>query len=357
MASIKNLVKSRANYVLISILLLFLAKPRTSQWINEEITSSSGQSTISTQYMCSIVDRLKNQRNRDSTRKNYHSVWRSFNNFFIRLDDKPDNWEDRIILFVGYLINDNKKAATIHSYVSAIKMVLLQDGIQVSEDKYLLASLTRASEFTAGAVRMKLPIRRPLLDLLLKNTRDQYLDLNQPYLAVLYTTMLSTAYFGLFRISEMTGEHAIRASDVHFAMNRKKILFILRSSKTHWFTDKPQLIKISSSSKKTGSQAIDKKKQFCPFLLIQNYLDVRNKYLFDHEHFIFRDQSPVTSANFRTILRMALVKSGLDPRLYGTQSLRAGRSVDMLHFGVPLSSIKFFGQWQSNAVYTYLKNL
>ena len=56
-----------------------------------------------------IVDQLKHQRNRLSTRKNYYCVWKQFNQFFIRLDKKPDNWEERLILFVGYLVHQNKK--------------------------------------------------------------------------------------------------------------------------------------------------------------------------------------------------------------------------------------------------------
>ena len=306
-----------------------------------------------------IVEKLKNERNRSSTRKNYHSVWRSFNNFFIKLDEKPEEWEDRIALFVGYLISTNKRAATVRSYISAIKTVLKQDGIEISEDKYLLSSLTRACKFSEGAARMKLPIRKELLNLLLKQIKQQFLKQNQPYLAILYMTLLSTAYFGLFRISKLVGEHAIQAQDVHIGVNKKKALFVLRSSKTHWFTDKPQLIKICNSDPVSNLvNPINFRDQFCPFALINNYLDVRGQYIEDDEHFfIFRDNRPVSPSNFRTVLRTALVAAGLDYKMYGTQSLCAGCSVDMLHFGVPLLSIKFLGRWRSNAIYTYLKNL
>ena len=59
----------------------------------------------------------------------------TFNEFFIRLDEKPDNWEDRILLFSGYLIDNDKKSSTVKSYISAIKAVLRDDNVEVNEDK------------------------------------------------------------------------------------------------------------------------------------------------------------------------------------------------------------------------------
>ena len=57
-----------------------------------------------------------------------------FNEFFIKLDPKHTNEEERIILFVGCIVNNN-----IKSYISAIKDVLQDDGssMVVSEKKYL----------------------------------------------------------------------------------------------------------------------------------------------------------------------------------------------------------------------------
>ena len=54
------------------------------------MTLMSTDSSISSAAMQNIVDRLKMSRVRDSTRKNYYSVWKSFNQFFIKLDTKPE---------------------------------------------------------------------------------------------------------------------------------------------------------------------------------------------------------------------------------------------------------------------------
>ena len=65
---------------------------------------SDDSSTISTTNMERIVAKLMAVQHRDSTAKNYLSIWRQFNKFMIRLARKPRLWEDRTTLFVGFLI-------------------------------------------------------------------------------------------------------------------------------------------------------------------------------------------------------------------------------------------------------------
>ena len=72
---------------------------------------------------------------------------------------------------------------------------------------------------------------------------------SQPYLAVLFTCLISTAYFGMFRIGELANSiHTIKANDVQIAKNKRKIRFILHSSKTHAKYASPQIIKISNNA-------------------------------------------------------------------------------------------------------------
>ena len=101
-------------------------------------TSSSNKSTISTREMQNIVEKLRMERYRSSTRRIYHIVWKAFNSFYLRLDHRPKSWEDRFTLYVAYLIQCDKQSATIRSYVSAIKVVLWEDGYKVTEDQYLI---------------------------------------------------------------------------------------------------------------------------------------------------------------------------------------------------------------------------
>ena len=307
-----------------------------------------------------IVDQLQLNQHRDSIKRCYYTVWKLFNEFFIKLDQKPRTWEDRLTLFVGYLIDNDRQSATVKSYISVIKAVLKSHKIQLKGDTYLVISLTHACRLKNDQLRARLPIQKGMLVLILHEVNSHYLSIGQPFLALLYRTLLSTAYFGLFRVSELTtGSHPVLAKNVHIGHNKKKMLFLLRTSKTHCQNAQPQLIKISALQHKHASPIIESDYLHfpCPFELLYNYASVRGGYYSDSEpFFIFRDHSPVTPRHMLTCLKSMLQKAGFDKNYYGTHSLRAGWSCDLHKLGLSVESIKKLGRWRSNAVFRYLKN-
>ena len=129
--------------------------------------SSEGSSTISTTEIEEVIEQLKMEKYRKSTRRNYYSIWKVFNKFYIQLDRKPGNWEDRITLFAAYLIKENRKSTTVKSYISAIKAVLADINVTVNENTYLLNSLTRACRLTRDSYSIRMPIQRELLNVIL----------------------------------------------------------------------------------------------------------------------------------------------------------------------------------------------
>ena len=256
-------------------------RSRSKTWRNNKkgsASSSSGASTISTTAIECIVEKLRRKRNRTSTQANYYSIWKLFNEFFIKLDRKPDTWEDRLVLFVAYLADQEKKSSTIKSYISAVKAVLRDDGVILNEDRYLLASITKGCRYVNDDVRTRLPIQKNLVKLLY-NTMSTVFDSEQPYLVLLYRTILVTAYFGLFRVGELTsGPHAVKAKDVHVGRNKNKLMFVLHTSKTHWKDADPQIIKINSvdydpSGHKhiPGTDTIQDD-SLCPFVILKKIL-------------------------------------------------------------------------------------
>ena len=48
-------------------------------------------------------------------------------------------------------------------------------------------------------------------------------------------------------------DHAVRATDLHIAVNKKKMMLVLHTSKTHGLGDKPQKIKIQAETVKDFS--------------------------------------------------------------------------------------------------------
>ena len=189
------------------------------------MSTSTGTSTshvISTAEISKIVERLRLERHRSLTQAQYYCVWKLFNKFFIKLDIKPTSWEDRLTLFVGYLVHTGRKSTTIKSYISAVKAVLSTGHIKLKEDRALFNSLTRACRLRYDWVSTKLPIKKPLVKQIL-NVTDIIFD-QQLYLKMLYKSLFVTAYYGLFCIGELTySEHIVKATDVQVGVNKNKL--------------------------------------------------------------------------------------------------------------------------------------
>ena len=144
------------------------------------------------------------------------------------------------------------------------------------------------------------------------------------------------------------------ARDVHIGDNKQKMLFVLRTSKTHWYDSKPQTIKIKSTPINQNRKTVTH--DLCPYRLLRAYLEARGPYFRDDEpFFIYKDESPVTDVNVRKVLKMALQKGDFNASLYSCSSLRAGRAHDLEILGLKIDEIRKIGRWKSNAVYTYLK--
>ena len=157
----------------------------------------------------------------------------------------------------------------VKSYISAICSVLQDVDVTLHEDRILLTSLTKACRLRNTNIRVQLPIQKSMMAVLLNKVEKLYPT--QPYLIALYKAFICTAYYGLFRVGELTkGDHPVLARNVQIGKNKNKMLFILRTSKTHWIDAKPQLIKIASSKACNSDN-----NTHCPFQLLRIYLQLR----------------------------------------------------------------------------------
>ena len=224
------------------------------------------------------------------------------------------------------------------------------------DDRILLSSLMRACRLRNDRVLARLPIHLRLLDLLIFEVKRMFRL--QPFLSVLYQTLLMFGYYGLMHVGELTqGDHVVLAKDVHMATNKQKILVVLHSSKTHKAESRPQKIKITAlqDSKQTKSKS-QSMTCFSPFETARHFIRSRGGYKSVNEQFfVFRDRSPVQPQHLRQVLKNALKNMGLDQSLYDVHSLRIGRCTDMMKFGYTIEQIKRAGRWKSNTVYKYIK--
>ena len=231
----------------------------------------------------SIMDKLKNFKNKNSTKKVYLSIWRKFNNFVIKLDRIPRTWEERVGLYIAHLVYHGAQSSTVKTYISAIKSILIDDDYQWDQSKILFSTLTRACRLINDRVRMRLPIKKCLMELLLHQI-SLIFDI-QPYLKVLYQCMFCFAYYGLLRIGEITtGNHPIRARNVHMGENKNKIMMVLFTSKTHGLGSYPQKITISNDD----SQLMNAKSVYDPFEITREYSSLRGDYDTENDsYFVF----------------------------------------------------------------------
>ena len=269
------------------------------------------------------------------------------------MDNKPKNWEDRLTLFVGYLVQCKKKSTTIKSYISAIKAVLAAEKIKISEDAYLISFLTKVCRITNDKIRTRLPIYKKMVNVLLDRCETYFGKKQQVFQAKLYRAVFVSMYYGMLRISEVTeGEHAVKALDVHIADNKNKILFILRSSKTHTRENKPQIITIMNDKSACTTKDIN----HCPFVILNEYLACRPSCKsFDKQFFVFQGRLPLKASHLRATLCKLLKQMKVNHKIYGSHNLHKGRTKDLLKLGYSIEKIKKLGHWKSNTVYTYLR--
>ena len=264
------------------------------------------------------------------------------------------SWEQKTALFGAYLVDGGIQSSTLRLYFSAIKHILKQDGYKWDDSKVLLNALVKSCKLENDKVKVRLPIQKGLLEMLLFEIERYYRNNQQPYLEQMYKTIFLLAYYGMMRVGELTmGDHTLKACNMHVGNNKDKILMVLYTSKTHGKESRPQRIKISAAHQAWHSKY---KSFFCPFKAVGSYMAFRGNYLSeDEQFFVFADRSPVKPYHFRNMLRTLLDDIDLNSSLYDVHSFRIGRTCDLHKFGYSIEAIKSMGRWKSNAVYRYLK--
>ena len=232
------------------------------------------------------------------------------------------------MLFKAHLVEIGRQSSTAKTYISAIKAVLVMEGISLKAENYELRALTRACRRIKDRVKMRLPIGKRLIRLLLDKI-DVMLE-KQNYVRIMYKALFVLAYYGHFRVGELSkGDHPVHVTDVHVGRNKRKMQIILRTSKTHGLGDNPQKVMIKSFERKLEFREMRKSHKivdiepqdrcFCPYNLVQDYVDIRDGYnKADEPFFTFRDGRPVTPVQVRTVLNDALTAVGLKVEMYGT---------------------------------------
>lgn len=301
-----------------------------------------------------IVERISNDGIQQSTKEMYHSVWCNFNRFLLCFDDLPTSWEDKLVLFATFLADIGTASATVASYMSAIRYVLRQDGVQIDNSSCKLSAIIRACKLHNDVVSVRLPIGLNLLNLILKEMERDFMDKGQPYLSALYRAITVSGYYGLMRVSELVGKQALITNDVNMSknVNKRKIKFLLRSSKTHHKGNAPQVIAFQPDQQVMGTSE-------CCYNILTTFSQMRpkRKVVVDNsQYFVFADGSRVTERHFRSVLRKTIARLGLDPLAFNTHALRLGRASTLFKRHLPVDYIRKLGRWKHvSTAFKYFK--
>ena len=197
-------------------------------------STSSDSSWLSSHYFASVLDKLKSNQTREFTKGNYQAIWRKFNSFFIKLVERPKDWEDRVLLYCRHLIDQGIQLSTVKSYISALRFCLRLVGYNLTLDELELRAIIRGCKMTNDQLRIHLPIKWGLFHLILTEVERKfngaYGQNPQPYLETMYLCIFSLAYYGMMHVGEMVfSKHAVCAHCVQIGQNKKKILLVLYS--------------------------------------------------------------------------------------------------------------------------------
>lgn len=296
----------------------------------------------------------------DSTLATYMVAWHGFNEFYIQLDDKDISWEHRLELYVAYLVIKKAQEATIRSYISGIKYVANLIGITIDSTKCRFHSLVKAARIKNGKIKIRLPIKLRLLNKMLDQIPKLKRMQNQPYLVKLFRAIFAAAYYGLLRMSEITGsKHSVKARDVHLAQDRPKIQLRIWSAKNKKRGSWPDDIKIEglSDCRACFNTPTGRKSSFryCPIHILRQYQAMRPETPGHFQFFCFRDGSPISQVKVRNMIQEVLESIGIPKGTHNGQSFRSGRACDLKKLNFSIRDIKFFGRWHGNSIFKYFK--
>ena len=167
------------------------------------------------------------------------------------------------------------------------------------------------------------------------------------YESSLFTAAFTMAFFGFMQVGEITvttpslREPVVSFDDVLFDRSAGSLQVRIRGSKTDQ-GGKGQTIKMNSTGK-----------ALCPILSYEQFIKRRPNLpgpLFCH-----LNGTPLTRAQFSSILKKSLAFLQIDYGKYNTHSFRIGAATTAAMVGCSTDVIMAAGRWKSKAVQAYVK--
>lgn len=286
-----------------------------------------------------------------STQKSYSTGQKRFLAFCRKFKFEPFPPSERtLLLFIAHLGSEGLAMATIKSYLSAIRNLLINNGIASP-----LIYTARVELVIRGIKRVKggagtdtrLPITAGILAKLKETWSKPPITIDRKML----WAASCTAFFGFLRCAEFTvpSEEAYNPA-VHLSVGDasllhppsvQSILLHIKQSKTDQYR------------KGASIYLCRTKKPLCPVSALLDYLATRG--FKSGPLFVRKNGKPLTRKFLFTQVQAALEPFGLPASQFNGHSFRIGAATTAAQAGIPDTQIKMLGRWESWAYQSYIR--
>ena len=259
----------------------------------------------------------------------------------VNLTDLPLS-SKQVVFFISYLSLKGYAATSIMSYISAIGFIHKIMDLVDPTHNFLVQKMLAGINKKYGKLDTRLPITLIILHRLVDSLSNTN---NIRYHVILLKAMYLIAFYGLFRIGEITiqcdGSISLEAKDV---VLEDDSLTIYITNFKHNTNQQPFKIRIKSQSDS----------DFCPVSAMREYMTLRGYK--PETLFCFSDLSPIPRSFFVSRLKHSLNFCGLDSKHYQSHSFRIGSASFLSSNGFTNEQIQKLGRWKTLAFVSYIRS-
>ena len=233
-------------------------------------------------------------------------------------------------------------SASITTYITAISYVHKIGNFEDPTLHFIIQKTLAGVNRLTGKLDSRLPITIFILAKLTQALSD---SVSNKYHRVLLHAMFTTAFFGLFRIGELTSDgNSVVSLEFTQCRISDRVLNVVIKHFKHNVSQHPILLTLKQQSDEL----------ICPVRAMQNYFTVRGSQ--PGPLFCFLNKKPVTRNFFSQKLKFCLNFCGYDTKRYKCHSFRIGGASYFSSLGYSDSQLKTLGRWNSNAFLAYIRS-
>ena len=289
-----------------------------------------------------------------STTRSYESAKTRFTNFCSTRRQLPIPVSENLLCFyVAQLANEGLVHTTIKSYLSAVRHLQISEGYpdpRIGDMPRLSQVMRGVKSQQAKEGRQGRP-RLPITPSILCKLRQTWEHASGDFDHIMLWAASTTCFFGFMRAGEIT----IPSWDAYDPSAHLSFADIAVDDPS-----KPSLMEVRVKASKTDPfrKGVNlymgrTNNDLCPITAMMAYLAIRGDG--DGPLFRFQNGQPLTRERFVAKVREALSTSGIDHNKYAGHSFRIGAATTAAQCGIPDSTIKLLGRWESSAYLLYVR--